>query len=141
MWTGSFFEYFLIAPLAGAIALSEVNAVAMLVQENLNLDVPCACQVTFEIDTVVMKGLSCFILRNDPPDIAALRRTHTSRRSDATGRAALYRQHQRLVSHSRTIESIRETSIARGRAARRSHGLAEVTVLRTGSLCGLRALT
>jgi hypothetical protein len=54
-----FFDYLLVSALDGAISLVEVDVVAVLVAENLNLDVSRLCDVFLDQNTVIGKGLQC----------------------------------------------------------------------------------
>ncbi len=60
----SFFEHFLVAALHRAFALAEVDAVAMLVGENLHLDVPRILDELLDIDFAVAERALCFAARS-----------------------------------------------------------------------------
>src|SRR5689334_2322342 len=62
MWTGGFFQHFLVTSLAGAIAFPQVYAMTMLVEQNLNLDVTGTCKVAFKVDAIIMKCFTSLIL-------------------------------------------------------------------------------
>src|SRR5579884_787857 len=62
MRAGRFFEHFLIAALAGTIALSQVYSMTILIDKYLDFDMTSAGQVALEIDTIITKGFAHLVL-------------------------------------------------------------------------------
>ena len=62
-WRRRFFQHFLMPALYRALTLAEVDDVAMLVAENLHLDVPGVDDQLFDVDFVVAEGALRFAAR------------------------------------------------------------------------------
>ncbi len=54
-----FFEYFLVTPLQGAVAITKVNGIPLAIGEHLDLHVTGVFQEFFHVDRFIAKGRFC----------------------------------------------------------------------------------
>ena len=84
-----FFEYLLMAALHGAFALAEVDAVAVLVGEDLHFHVPRILDVFLDIDFAVAERAFGLATRSFERGLEFLRRAHHAHALAATTRRSL----------------------------------------------------
>ena len=96
---GRFFEQLLVAALHRAVALAQIDAVAVVVAEHLHLDMLGAAQILLDVEAVVVEGLAHLALRRgedvgelfgamhqaNATSTAASRRLKHQREADARG--------------------------------------------------------
>src|SRR5450759_586542 len=101
---GRFFEDLLIAPLTRTVALTEMNAVPKIIDQDLDFYVASVFQVAFEVQSVVPKGFAHFILRYGKDALKFIWTIHQANTASAAASSCL--EHQRKANLFRGLQSL-----------------------------------
>ena len=105
---GRLFNQLLVAALHGAVALAQVDAIAMVVAEHLHLNMLGAAKIFLDVEAVVMEGLAHLALRGGE-DVGEL--FEAPHQPDAASTATSRRlEHQREADARRRLVALADAS-------------------------------
>src|SRR5579875_884355 len=104
VWAGRFFEHFLIATLARAIALAQMDAMPEIIDQHLDLDMACLRQVALKVDPIVAESLAGLVLCKRKRALKILLALHQTDTASTTASSSL--EHQGKADEMRCLDGL-----------------------------------